>query len=166
MDVFPVLTAGPGRFDPCVAFPSVTLSVLLILFSGCSSLIDLGCSECTLVVSVASMLCLWFGFGLLVWSSRGVSDLYLLCACGVLEAYSRRIWVVLVACRFCTVLVLFSCCSRALLVLFSCCSRALLVLFLCFTCSVLVSVLVLFSFCSRSVLVSVSIEQGKRPSRT
>ena len=86
-----MLTAGPGSFDPCVAFPSVTLSVLLILFSGCSSLIDLGCSECTLVVSVASMLCLWFGFGLLVWSTRGVSDLYLFRACGVLEAYSRRI---------------------------------------------------------------------------
>jgi hypothetical protein len=148
-----VLTAGPGRFDPCVAFPSVTLSVLLILFSGCSSLIDMGCSECTLVVSVASMLCLWFVFGLLVWSTRGVSDLYLLCACGVLEAYSRRIWVVLVACRFCTVLVLFSCCSRALLVLFSCCSRALLVLF----SSVLVCFFVVFSLYSRCILVVFSL---------
>ena len=63
LDVFTVLTAGPGSFDPCVAFPSVTLSVLLILFSECSSLIDLGCSECTLVVSVASMLCFWFVSG-------------------------------------------------------------------------------------------------------
>jgi hypothetical protein len=55
-----VLTAGPERFDPCVAFPSVIMSVLLILFFECSSPIDLSCSECTLVVSVASMLCFWF----------------------------------------------------------------------------------------------------------
>jgi hypothetical protein len=58
-----VLTAGPERFDPCVAFPSVIMSVLLILFSERSSSIDLGCSECTLVVSVASMLCFWFVSG-------------------------------------------------------------------------------------------------------
>ena len=63
LELFPVLTAGPERFDPCVAFPSVIMSVLLIVFSECSSSIDLGCSECALVVSVALMLCLWFVFG-------------------------------------------------------------------------------------------------------
>jgi hypothetical protein len=74
-----MLTAGPERFDPCVAFPSVMLSVLLILFSECSSLIDLGCSECTLVVSVASMLCLWFVFGLSLMCLWCVSGLSLVC---------------------------------------------------------------------------------------
>jgi hypothetical protein len=73
-----VLTAGPGRFDLCVAFPSVTLSVLLILFSECPSLNDLGCSECTLVVYVASMLCLWLVSCLILslmclWCVSGVS---------------------------------------------------------------------------------------------
>ena len=52
LDVFPVPTAGPERFDPCVVFPSVILFVLPILFSECSFLIGPGCSECTLV-------CLW-----------------------------------------------------------------------------------------------------------
>jgi hypothetical protein len=53
--------------------------------------------------------------------------------------------------RIRAVLVVFLWCICAVLVLFSCCSRA---------------VLALFSCCSRALLVFVSIEQGKRPSRT
>ena len=44
---------------------------------------------------------IWDVLVVFMWSTRGVSDLFSLCACGVLEAYLRRIWVVFVAYRCC-----------------------------------------------------------------
>jgi len=43
---------------------------------------------------------IWDVLVVFMWSTRGVSDLFSLCACGVLEAYLRRIWVAFVAYRF------------------------------------------------------------------
>ena len=108
LDLSLKLTAGPERFDPCVAFSSVIMSALLIFVSECSPSIDLGCSECALVVSVASMLCLWFVFGsslMCLWCVFGLS-LIVLCWCvsglslvcpwlfpvGVSGVYSVRLW--------------------------------------------------------------------------
>jgi hypothetical protein len=67
-----MLGAGPGR----LRFPFV-LAFILVFFGR-----------------------IWDVLVVFVWSTRGVSDLYLLCACGVLEAYSRCISIVFVAYRF------------------------------------------------------------------
>jgi hypothetical protein len=76
----------------CVAFPCVIMSVLLILFSECSSSID---RPSTLVMALAIPLVsilvflgsTWDVLVVFAWSTCGVSDPYMLCTCGVLEAY-------------------------------------------------------------------------------
>ena len=168
LDLSLKLTAGPERFDPCVAFSSVIMSALLIFVSECSPSIDLGCSECALVVSVASMLCLWFVFGsslMCLWCVFGLS-LIVLCWCvsglslvcpwlfsvGVSGVYSVRLWFSSVGVSG-VYSVLF--CSLSVWVSGVC---SVLFLFSSGVCSIL------FRFSFSSLFVLFLVGQGKRPS--